>query len=98
MRLEQVARSIYAIDVTNPASPTILWEFSDADLGYVLSNPQIVRLADGTGLLSLQMDTKAHVFPVQITVTVGRLFVLRLSDGASLGSLSNLTVTTPTGL
>jgi len=91
-------KSIYAIDVTNPASPTILWEFSDADLGYVLSKPQIVRLADGTWVAVVTNGYESARVSGASTVTVGRLFVLRLSDGASLGSLSNLTVTTPTGV
>jgi len=82
-------KSVFGIDVTNPSSPTILWEYSNEDLGYVLSKPQIVRLRDGkwvaivaNGYESLRGGT----------TTVGRLFVLDLANGTSLGTISNLTV------
>ncbi|MFY7698143.1 MAG: pilus assembly protein [Legionella sp.] len=46
-------KSIYAIDVTNPAAITsdanlaanILWEFTDSDMGLTFSQPQIARIA-----------------------------------------------------
>lgn len=43
-------KSVYALDVTNPASfgpSNVLWEFTDPDLGLTLSQPRIARLADG---------------------------------------------------
>ncbi|MCE4537626.1 pilus assembly protein [Pelomonas sp. P7] len=44
-------KAIYALDVTNPASVTneataaqkVLWEFTDADLGYTYAQPVVVR-------------------------------------------------------
>lgn len=44
-------KAIYALDITNPASVTsestaaqkVLWEFSDADLGYVYGQPVVVK-------------------------------------------------------
>ena len=48
-------RGIYAVDITNPTSPKVLWEFSNnstggANLGYTFSTPNIARLrySDGT--------------------------------------------------
>ena len=52
-------RSYYALDVTVPASPTLLWEFTndttkgapyivDQDLGYSYGRPVVTKLADGT--------------------------------------------------
>ena len=46
-------RSYYAMDVTNPASPSLLWEISSAstgfsDLGYTYGEPVITKKADGT--------------------------------------------------
>lgn len=52
--LNNGGRGYYALDVTNPASPTVLWEFtsntaagtayiSDADLGYSYGNPIITK-------------------------------------------------------
>ena len=39
--------SYFALDITNPASPTLLWEFSrpvDNDLGFSTTGPAIVRI------------------------------------------------------
>ena len=52
-------RSFYALDVTIPGSPTVLWEFThdttkaapyvtDADLGYSYGKPVVTKLSDGT--------------------------------------------------
>jgi len=43
-------RGIYAIDVTNPGSPDVLWELTseeDSDLGFTFGTPLITRLGDG---------------------------------------------------
>ena len=36
--------SYFALDVTDPASPTLLWEFSNPDLGFATTGPAVVRL------------------------------------------------------
>jgi type IV pilus assembly protein PilY1 len=44
-------RSYYAIDITDPTAPSLLWEFSasdDSDLGYTFGNPVVTKKADGT--------------------------------------------------
>ncbi len=82
-------KSVFGIDVTNPTSPTILWEYSNEDLGYVLSKPQIVRLRDGKWVAIVANGYESSRGG---TTTVGRMFVLDLSNGASLGTTSNLTV------
>ncbi|MCJ0765189.1 PilC/PilY family type IV pilus protein [Variovorax terrae] len=52
-------RGFYALDVTTPSSPKVLWEFTsdttkgtgyttDADLGYSYGTPAITKLSDGT--------------------------------------------------
>ena len=38
--------SYFAIDVTDPNNPTLLWEFSDPELGMTTSGPAIVRQGD----------------------------------------------------
>lgn len=43
-------RGVFALDVTNPASPTLLWERSELqipELGNVLSKPVIAQIANG---------------------------------------------------
>jgi type IV pilus assembly protein PilY1 len=44
-------KSVYALDLTNPTSmnaSSVLWEFTDVDLGHVLSRPLLTRLPNGT--------------------------------------------------
>jgi len=36
--------SYFAIDVTNPENPSVLWEFSHPDLGFATTGPAIVRV------------------------------------------------------
>lgn len=40
-------RALFALDVTNPASPELLWEVSNPALGNVLGQPIIAQVADG---------------------------------------------------
>ena len=46
--LNHGGRGYYALDVTDPASPKALWEFTDNNMGYTYGNPKVVKLADGT--------------------------------------------------
>jgi type IV pilus assembly protein PilY1 len=44
-------RGYYALDITNPAAPILLWEFTpanDPNLGYTFGNPVITKKSDGT--------------------------------------------------
>jgi type IV pilus assembly protein PilY1 len=38
--------SYFALDVTDPQNPTLLWEFSDPALGFSTSGPAVVRVGD----------------------------------------------------
>jgi len=38
--------SYFALNVTDPASPSLLWEFSNTDLGFSTSGPVIIRIGD----------------------------------------------------
>jgi type IV pilus assembly protein PilY1 len=86
-------KSVFAIDVTNPTAPTVLWEFVNEDLGYLLSKPSIIRLRDGTWVAIFSNGYESARVVSATTKTVGRLFVVKLSDGTSLGTIGNLTVT-----
>lgn len=43
----------YALDITDPATPVLLWEFSDADMGLGFGNPEITKQDDGTWVVLL---------------------------------------------
>ena len=87
------ARGIYALDVTDPVvgggafgTSKIMWEFTEAnnaDMGYVLSYPHVVRMADAA-------KTWAVIFGNGYDSTNGqaKLFILKLSDGSVLREIA----------
>ncbi len=46
--LNSGGRHYFALDVTDPASPVALWEFTDGRMGYTYGNPIITKLPAGT--------------------------------------------------
>jgi type IV pilus assembly protein PilY1 len=89
-------RGYYALDVTNPATPTALWEFTDTNMGYTYGNPTITKLADGTWVV-LVTSGYNNVSPGD---GIGRLYVLNAGTGALIRSISTGvgSTTTPSGL
>ncbi len=89
-------RGYYALDVTNPASPSVLWEFSDSNLGYTYGNPVITKQVDGTWVVLFGSGYN-NVSPGD---GVGRLYVLNAGTGALIRSISTSTgsTTTPSGM
>lgn len=41
--------SYFAIDITDPSNPNLLWEFSDQSLGYSTTGPAVVKISALTG-------------------------------------------------
>ncbi|NEX21426.1 pilus assembly protein PilY [Thiorhodococcus mannitoliphagus] len=92
-------RSVYALDITDPDSfdaSDILWELTDADLGYPinqLAQPAIGRMQNGEWAVVLsngyQSDNHRAV-----------LYVIRLSDGSIIKKVDTGVgdATTPNGL
>jgi type IV pilus assembly protein PilY1 len=89
-------RGYYALDVTDPATPVSLWEFTDTNMGYTFGNPEIVKLKDGTWVV-LVTSGYNNVSPGD---GVGRLYVLNAQTGALIRTISTGvgTTTTPSGL
>lgn len=79
--LNQGGRSFYALDITDPDNPSLLWEFSNANLGYAYSNPRITKLADGTWVVILASGYNN-------TDGIGRLFVLNAATGTLINTIS----------
>lgn len=97
----------YALDVTDPASPKGLWEFTNANLGYTYGNPIVTRRADGTwvaiftsgynnvpGGCGSTGDGNGHVFVVD--ANTGAL--LEDIQTYTSGSTPAGSATTPSGL
>jgi type IV pilus assembly protein PilY1 len=85
----------FALDVTNPATPTLLWEFDtadDGDMGYSYGNPIITKKADGTWV--------ALVTSGYNNTGTGYMYVLNATTGAVISKYSTGvgSATTPSGL
>ena len=97
----------YALDVTNPVSPALLWEFTDANMGYSFGNPEITKLSDGTWVVLLTSGYNNCPRSVSVNCTKnatgngqGYLYVVNAATGALITSISTATggTGTPSGL
>ncbi len=90
--LNRGGKGYYALDVTDPANPALLWEFTDPDLGFSYSNPKIVKLADGTWVVIIGSGYN--------NTGVGRLYVLNANTGALIRTISTGTgsAASPSGM
>ncbi len=93
-------RGYYALDVTSPSAPALLWEFSpsnDADLGFSFGNPEIVKKADGTWVVLITSGYNNTTGP---NAGKGILYVLNANTGALITKYSTGIgdATTPSGL
>jgi type IV pilus assembly protein PilY1 len=86
-------RGYYALDITDPAAPAALWEFTydttkgtgyttDANLGYAFGKPEITKLKNGTWVV-LVTSGYNNVSPGD---GKGYVYVLNASTGAKIGS------------
>jgi type IV pilus assembly protein PilY1 len=90
----------YALDVTNPDAPDLLWEFTtaqDGDIGYSYGNPVITAKADGTWVVLL---TSGHNNTTGANPGKGYLYVLNAGTGAIISKIGTGAgdATTPSGL
>ncbi|MFM9968984.1 MAG: PilC/PilY family type IV pilus protein [Burkholderiales bacterium] len=90
------ARGYYALDVTNPAAPKALWEYTDTNLGFTYGNPVITKLKDGTWVVIFSSGYNN----VSGGDGVGRLYILNAETGALIRTISTGVgnTTTPSGL
>lgn len=103
-------RGYYALDISNPDAPSLLWEFSpasDSDLGYSYGPPVVTQKADGTWVVLLTSGydngTLSHDPAVNNSPAgngQGYLYVLNAGTGAIISKISTGvgTATTPSGL
>lgn len=94
-------RSYYALDITNPNSPTLLWEFTDANLGYTHARAVIAKRPNGDWVavvpsgLNNAGDGRGHLFMINVATgaKVKDIVTNSVEAGVQLGSPS-----TPAGL
>jgi len=92
-------RGYYALDVTDPATPALLWEFTtakDSDIGYSYGNPVITAKADGTWVV-LVTSGYNNTSPGN---GQGYLYVLNAGTGTVISKIGTGVgdTTTPSGL
>jgi type IV pilus assembly protein PilY1 len=91
--LNRGGKGYYALDITDPASPQLLWEFTDTNLGYTYNNPRITKLKDGTWVVLVSSGYNN-------ADGIGRLYVLNANSGAVIRTISTGvgTAAVPSGL
>ena len=91
--LNRGGKGYYALDVTDPANPALLWEFTDSTMGYSFGNPRITKLKTGQWVVLLTSGYNN-------SDGVGRLYVLDAYSGTLIRTISTGTGTaaTPSGL
>lgn len=93
--LNSGGRGYYALDITDPANPTALWEFTDANMGLTYGNPVITKRADGTwvvvvtsGLNNTSGDGGGHLY--MLNAMTGTLLQTLSTGIGSTGTPSGL--------
>ena len=92
-------KGYYALDITDPLTPKLLWEFSDANLGLSYGNPVITKRVDGTWVVVFGSGYNN-------ADGLGHLFVVNAQTGAKLlpeivtpaGTVNPAGPTNPSGL
>lgn len=95
-------RGYYALDITNPAHPVGLWEFTDTNMGYTYGNPVITKLNDGTWVVLLTSgynnvtpgDGQGHLYVLDAYTGTLHTAV----NGTGIISTGVGSTTTPSGL
>lgn len=68
----------FALDITDPANPELLWEFTDANLGYSYGNPVITKNQAGTWVVMFGSGINNNAGNGK-----GRLFIRNAVTGAA---------------
>jgi type IV pilus assembly protein PilY1 len=89
------AKGYYALDITTPDSPVLLWEFTDTNLGLTYGNPIIAKRSDGTWVVAF-----ASGYNNTGGDGLGHLYVLDANAGTTLLDLPTTagSSSTPSGL
>jgi len=94
--LNSGGRGYYALDITDPANPVSLWEFTHANMGLTYGNPIITKQADGTWIVALTSGLNNGT----VGDGGGHLYIVNALTGALLRTVSTGagSTGTPSGL
>ncbi|MBE7419943.1 MAG: PQQ-binding-like beta-propeller repeat protein [Ideonella sp.] len=95
-------RGYYALDITDPASPKALWEFTHANLGYSFGRPEITKLANGTWVAIFSSgynnvspgDGKGYLYVVNLA-TGALVSAIGTGVGSDTGTVAGVCATAP---
>ena len=76
--LNKGGKSYYALDITDPESPQLLWEFTHDNLGLSYGNPVITKNKDGTWVVAFSSG-----YNNETGDGLGRLFVVNANTGVA---------------
>lgn len=77
-------RSYFALDITDPTAPALLWEFTDDNLGMTFGNPVITKNKNNTWVVAFSSGYN-NVSPGD---GIGRLYIRNAITGAEVATLS----------
>jgi type IV pilus assembly protein PilY1 len=96
--LNDGGKAYYALDITDPTSPSLLWEFTDANLGYSFGNPVITKLKNGTWVVLFASGYNNNVGGDGL----GHLYVVNAQSGTIITGSTTVTsagsTSSPSGL
>jgi type IV pilus assembly protein PilY1 len=92
-------KGYFALDITDPTNPLLLWEFDtsdDSDIGYSYGNPIVTKKADGTWVV---LVTSGYNNTTGSNPGKGFLYVINAASGAVISKYDTGVgdVTTPSG-
>ncbi len=86
-------KSVFALDVTDPenfSQDDVLWEYTDAELGFTIGRPTIARLPDGDfyalfgdGYDNTTTDSSGNTVVDGDGSATAQLFIVNLNDGTT---------------
>ncbi len=80
-------RGYYALDVTDPLNPAILWEFTDVNLGLTYGNPVVTKNMAGNWIVGFTSGINNNVGGGDGN---GRLYVIDALTGTMITTLATL--------
>lgn len=89
------AKGIYALDVTAENAPEVLFEYSHADMGYILGRPVIVPTASGRWAVvvgnGIDTGTNSKLFVVDLEQPYSETKILNTGAGTGLSAPAVIT-------
>jgi regulation of enolase protein 1 (concanavalin A-like superfamily) len=73
----------FALDITDPLNPNLLWTFSDPELGLSMSYPSVAKIGDEWYAIFGSGATNYNSGSDLLTFQNGNVFVLKISSGTN---------------